>query len=84
MTLIDVTGFMAAISAAVIFLPQVIKTVRTKNTMGLSLGTFILVNVSNSFWLIYGLLTVDFAIILSQVFLLPMGLCILAYKVKFK
>ena len=83
MNITDVIGYLAAISAAIIFLPQVIHTVKTKNTKGLSLSTFILVNISNSTWLTYGILTVDKAIIFSQIFLLPMGICILFYKLKY-
>jgi len=79
----QVIGVLAAISAAVIFLPQVIQTLRTKNTKDLSLGTFILANISNSMWLTYGILTTDFAILLSQAFLLPMGMCILICKFKY-
>lgn len=83
MNIVDIIGFAAAAMAAVIFLPQVIKTVKTKDTKGLSLSSFILISLSNSLWLTYGLLSSDTAIILSQVFLFPMGLTILVYKVKY-
>lgn len=83
MNIVDIIGFAAAAMAAVIFLPQVIKTVKTKDTKGLSLSSFILISLSNSLWLTYGLLSSDTAIILSQVFLFPMGLTILIYKVKY-
>ncbi len=83
MNIVDIIGFAAAAMAAVIFLPQVIMTVRTKDTKGLSLSSFILISLSNSLWLTYGLLSSDTAIILSQVFLFPMGLTILIYKVKY-
>ncbi|NOX66175.1 MAG: hypothetical protein GXO85_10405 [Chlorobi bacterium] len=83
MNIVDIIGFAAAAMAAVIFLPQVIMTVRTKDTKGLSLSSFILISLSNSLWLTYGLLSSDTAIILSQVFLFPMGLTILIYKIKY-
>ncbi len=83
MNIVDIIGFAAATMAAIIFLPQVIKTVKTKDTKGLSLSTFILISVSNSLWLTYGLLSGETVIILSQVFLFPMGLTILVYKIKY-
>lgn len=83
MTIIDIIGYAAAGMAAIIFLPQVIQTVRSRDTKGLSLSSFILISINNSLWFTYGLLTGDTAIILSQIFLLPMGLIILIYKIKF-
>lgn len=83
MNIIDIIGYAAAGMAAIIFLPQVIQTVRNKDTKGLSLPSFILITISNSLWFTYGLLTEDTAIILSQIFLLPMGLTILLYKIKY-
>ena len=80
----DIVGYFAATLAAVIFLPQVIQTIRTKDTKSLSLSSFILISLSNFSWLTYGILTSDVAIILSQVFLFPMGLLILGYKLKYK
>ena len=83
MNITELIGYLAATLAAVIFLPQLIKTVRSKDTKGLSLSSFILISISNSLWLSYGILTGDTAIILSQIFLFPMGLVILVYKIKF-
>jgi len=83
MNIIDLIGYAAATLAAIIFLPQLLKTVRSKDTKGLSLASFILISISNSLWLSYGLLTGDSAIILSQIFLFPMGIVILAYKIKY-
>ena len=83
MSLTEITGYIAATVGTFIFIPQVILTVKTKNTKSLSLPTFILISLNNFLWLSYGLLTVDTAIILSQVFVFPMGLIILAYKIKY-
>ena len=83
MNITDIIGYLAALLAALIFLPQMIQTIRSKDTEGLSLPTFILVSLSNSMWFTYGLLTMDAAIILSQIFLFPMGITILVYKIKY-
>jgi MtN3 and saliva related transmembrane protein len=83
MNFIDCIGYAAAIIATLIFLPQVVHTIKTRDTKGLSLTTYILLTISNSLWATYGLLTSDYAIIFAQVFLLPMGVCILGYKLKY-
>ncbi len=83
MTLPEIIGYTAATVGAAIFIPQLIKTIKTKDTKALSLPTFILLNFNNSLWLSYGLLTSDPAIILSQVFVFPMCLVILFYKLKY-
>jgi MtN3 and saliva related transmembrane protein len=83
MNITEIIGYFAALLAALIFLPQMVQTIRSKDTKGLSLPTFILVSLSNSMWFSYGLLTLDSAIILSQIFLFPMGITILVYKIKY-
>jgi len=81
MNFTQILGYVAATISAIIFLPQVIQTVKTKNTKSLSLSSFILISISNSLWLTYGILQLDLAIILAQFFLVPMGLTILIYKI---
>jgi len=81
MNITQLIGYVAAIVGAIIFLPQVIQTIKTKNTKSLSLPSFILLNVSNSLWFTYGILKLDPAILLAQLFLLPMGLTIMIYKI---
>ena len=81
MNITQLIGYVAALVGAIIFLPQVIQTIKTKNTKSLSLPSFILLNVSNSLWFTYGILKLDPAILLAQLFLLPMGLTIMIYKI---
>ncbi len=83
MNITEIIGYVAATVGALIFLPEVIKTIRTKDTKGLSLSSFILISINNFLWLTYGILSVDSAIVLSQVFVFPMGLVILFYKLKY-
>ena len=83
MNFTDLIGYSAATIGAFLFLPQVIHTIKTKDTKGLSLITLILTTSVSSLWAIYGILTVDYAIILAQVFLFPMVICVLGFKLKY-
>ena len=83
MDIVEIIGYIAAAVGTIIFIPQAIQTIRTKETKSLSLPTFILISLNNSLWLTYGILTMNKAIILSQVLVFPLGLVILGYKIKY-
>lgn len=53
--MLEILGFIAGILSLIGFLPQAIKTVRTRNTDDLSLSTFALVSISATLWIVYGL-----------------------------
>ncbi len=84
MDFVSILGKIAAISSAVVFIPQVIKTMKTKDTKAISLGMYIIVVLSNSIWATYAILINETAILLAQVFLLPMSALILIYKLIYK
>ena len=84
MDFVNLLGKLAAISSAVVFLPQVIKTIKTRDTKSISLGMYIIVVLSNSIWTAYAVFVDETAILLAQVFLLPMSTLILIYKIKYK
>ena len=52
---IDIIGYVATALIAISSLPQVIKTITTKNTKGISLLMFLLLFVGNSMWFAYGI-----------------------------
>ena len=52
-----VFGYGAALLACLTCWPQVIKTMRTLNTINISLKTFIIYNTANVVWLLFGILT---------------------------
>lgn len=83
MSIPEIIGYFAAGVGSLIFIPQAIQTIKTKDTKALSLPSFILISMNNFLWMTYGILTQDAAIILSQVFVLPLGLIILIYKLRF-
>jgi MtN3 and saliva related transmembrane protein len=83
MNITEIIGYIAATVGTIIFIPQAIQTIRTKDTRSLSLPTFILISLNNSLWLTYGLLSLNTPIILSQVLVFPLCLVILGYKIKY-
>ena len=52
-------GYIAAFCTAVSFLPQAVKTIKTKDTNGLSLLTYIFLFLGSLSWFIYGIVLTD-------------------------
>lgn len=50
----ETIGFIAGICTAIVFLPQSIQTLKSKNTKELSLLSYIIYNLAMVCWIIYG------------------------------
>ena len=59
-------GYFAGTLTVVSFIPQVIKTWKTKETKDLSLGAFLLLVSACSLWAIYGVIIDDWSVILTN------------------
>lgn len=81
-TIGDFAGFFASIIATCSMLPQLIKTVRTRSTEGLSLMTLTLSFLGNLGWLINGLAYDSMALVFSGICLMAMIAPIIFIKVK--
>ncbi|HET7115620.1 MAG TPA: SemiSWEET transporter [Hanamia sp.] len=84
MSITTIIGLLAAISTTSSFLPQALETIRTKNTSGISLGMYSIFSFGTLLWLIYGVLGIDWPIIIANGITLIFACIILAYKIKYK
>ncbi len=73
---------MAAVCTTGAFFPQVIKTLKTKDTKGISLLMYSVTTLGIFLWLVYGLLINDTPIILANAVTIVLTLSILLLKVK--
>jgi MtN3 and saliva related transmembrane protein len=76
-------GFIAGLLTTISFLPQVVKTWKSKSAADLSLGMFSVFSVGVMFWLAYGFLIQKPPIIFWNVVTLILVLAILLMKLKF-
>lgn len=83
MTYVTLIGLAAAILTTVAFLPQFIKTWKTKSTKDISLGMYVIFCVGIVLWLIYGILRKDVAVIAAQILVFAQAVVILALKIKY-
>ena len=84
MNFITILGLVAASCTTIAFLPQAIKTIKTKHTKDLSLGMYTLITVGTILWFMYGLFKNDLPIILANGISLSFAITILTLKIKYK
>lgn len=84
MVWITVIGIVAAILVNIAFLPQVIKSWKTKKTEDISLIMYIVYITGVVLWLIYGLVIKNLPIILSDSIGLLLVLSVLYLKIKYR
>jgi MtN3 and saliva related transmembrane protein len=75
-------GYIAAVLTTAAFLPQVLKTLRTRETRHISLGMYILFCTGVSLWLLYGVLIHEPPVILANLATLILAGTILLMKLK--
>jgi MtN3 and saliva related transmembrane protein len=76
------TGLFAAVLTSTSFLPQALKTIRTKDTSSISLSMYILFTFGTLMWFIYGLATDNLPVSLANGFTLILASIILFFKVQ--
>jgi MtN3 and saliva related transmembrane protein len=79
-----IIGLAAGFCTTIAFLPQVIKTWKSRSAKDLSLGMYSIFCTGVALWLTYGLLISDLPIILTNMATLILALSILFFKLTFK
>ena len=80
---VDVFGYLAAILTTAAFLPQLIKTLKTKKADDVSLTTLIMFIIGVLSWIIYGYKISSTPIFISNLITLVLNLLILISKIYF-
>ena len=66
MELAQIIGLVAAFLTTAAFVPQVIRTLKTKSTRDISLGMFTMMFTGTALWLVYGLMIDELPVILAN------------------
>lgn len=82
MDFISIVGFMAATITTVGFIPQTVKTIRTKQANDVSLWMYIILAIGIILWLVYGLYNNDLPLILANSITFILLLPVLFIKIK--
>lgn len=81
---IEILGYVAGTMSSLVFLPQVIKTWKTKSANDISLVMFLFATTSVVLWLIYGIIIKNGSIIYTNSTVLFLSLVMLYFKLKYK
>ncbi|HET9775817.1 MAG TPA: SemiSWEET transporter [Gemmatimonadaceae bacterium] len=76
-------GYFAGFLTVVSFLPQVIRTWRSRRTGDLSLGMFSLLVTASTLWIIYGFIINDWPVILTNLGMVVLNGSIGVAKVRY-
>jgi MtN3 and saliva related transmembrane protein len=77
------TGYVAATLTTLAFVPQAIKTIRSRDTRSISLGMYVVFTIGLAFWLAYGIFLHSWPMILSNAVTLGLSSSILALKLRY-
>ena len=80
---VELVGYMAAVCTTLCWLPQAVRTIRTKDTRGISLATQAFFSIGIALWLAYGVMLGSWPVIASNAVTLPLVLAVLAMKIRY-
>jgi MtN3 and saliva related transmembrane protein len=82
MTAVTVLGLVAAVLTSTSLIPQVVKTLKTRETGDLSLGMYAIYATGIALWLVYGVLQGDLPLIASNSVTFVLSAWILGLKIR--
>ena len=84
MSAIQMLGLLAGSLTTAAFLPQVLKTWKSRSAKDLSLGMFLLFCLGVALWLVYGFAVNDLPVIAANLLTLILAVTLLFFKLRFK
>lgn len=75
-------GYVAATLTTLSFVPQAVKTIRSRDTRGISLGMYVVFTIGVGFWFGYGVALHSWPMIVSNTITFALAATILALKLK--
>jgi len=84
MNITTIMGLVAGFLTTGSFLPQIIKTIRTKDTRNISLMMYIFYVIGVVLWLMYGYVINDAVLLITNSFSLLFGIILLIMKIRYK
>jgi MtN3 and saliva related transmembrane protein len=77
-------GYAAGSVTVLSFLPQVIRAWRTRQTRDLSMGMFALLVLSGVLWMLYGAVTRDWPVVVTNAGMVALNGALVAAKLRYK
>ena len=80
----EILGMVAGACTTIAFVPQVIKTYRSRSARDLSLGMFSIFTLGVTLWLVYGVVQHELPIILANAATMVMAETLLVFKLMWR
>ena len=77
----NIVGYMASICMVLGYLPQTIRTIKTRSTGDIAMGTFLLMGLGGVFFAIQGLLLNNVPLLLTNILTTTMSAIIFGIKI---
>ena len=77
-------GLIAAFCTTWAFLPQVLKTIKSRDTKAISLSMYIILTFGVFLWLLYGIIIGDLPLIIANSITFFLSTIVLVFKIKYK
>jgi MtN3 and saliva related transmembrane protein len=81
---IEILGLIAAVCTSFGFMPQIVKTWKTKDVSSLSLPMYVVICTGTILWLIYGLIINSTALILANIVAIAFTFLIVVFILKYR
>lgn len=73
---VELIGFIAGIIIISAHIPQIIKSLKTKTTLGISIWLYVILSIAVTMWTIYGLFNDFVVFVMNGLLLIPMSIMI--------
>lgn len=80
-TVVLIVGYLAAICMVLGYLPQAIYTIRTRNTDGIALPTFLLMGLGSIFFVVQGIMLDNIPLVITNLITGTSSIIITAIKI---
>jgi len=80
---LELLGYVAAILTTGAFVPQAIKTIRSRDTRAISLWMYVVFTTGVAFWLAYGVVLESLPIVLANAVTFVLASTIMALKIRY-
>jgi MtN3 and saliva related transmembrane protein len=80
----EIFGWLGTLIVSIQFLPQLIKSIKTKNTKSLSFYMIFLVIVGSIFWFVHGIIIGDMPLIITNTMVFLITGMLFFIKLKYK
>ena len=76
-------GYAAAVMTTLAFVPQAARTIKTRDTSGISLGMYVVFTIGIAFWFAYGIVLMSWPMIVANFVTFGLAATILGMKLKY-